>query len=69
MPYYRLYFLELYSSHIEHVREFEADGDEAAIAQCEAWREGSPMELWARSRKVRRWEAAGPVPVGAPPGG
>lgn len=65
MPYYRLYFLEAFSGHIDHVREFEATGDDAAIAQCEAWREGSPMELWARSRKIRHW---GAVPtVEAPP--
>ena len=69
MPYYRLYFLDRFSGHIDHFREFEADGDEAALAQCEEWREGCPMELWMRSRKVRRWEAAHPASVGAPPAG
>jgi hypothetical protein len=55
MRYYRLYFIDRSSGHIDHFREFEADDDEAAFVIAERWREGSPMELWNRSRKLKRW--------------
>jgi len=42
MLYYRLYFMDRFSGHIEHHREFEAEDDEAAIATAEGWREGGP---------------------------
>ncbi len=67
MPYYRLYFLEGFSGHIDHFREFEADGDDAALARSNAWRERCPMELWAGPRKVHSWAAVRPTPVEAPP--
>ena len=56
MAYYRLYFLDRFSGHIDHFREFEAMTDADAIAQSEAWREPSAMELWCSERKVMRWE-------------
>jgi hypothetical protein len=58
MRYYRLYFMDPLSGHIDQFREFEADDDEAAIAIAEAWREDRPMELWNRERKLRHWDAA-----------
>jgi hypothetical protein len=55
---YRLYFMDRFSGHIEHFREFEADDDQAALAIAEAWREDGPMELWNRERKLRHWGGA-----------
>jgi hypothetical protein len=45
MPHYRLYFMDALSGEIEHFREFEAEGDVAAISVAEGWREDRPMEL------------------------
>lgn len=56
MRYYRLYFMDRFSGHIDHFREFEAEGDDDAIALAESWREDRPMELWNRERKLRRWD-------------
>ena len=56
MLYYRLYFMDRFSGHIEHHREFEAEDDEAAIATAEGWREGRPMELWNLQRKLKHWD-------------
>lgn len=57
MLYYRLYFLDRFSGHIDHVREFEAADDTAATAIAERLREGHPAELWNRNRKLKRWDA------------
>ena len=62
MTYYRLYFLDGLSKRIDHFREFEADGDLAAIAQADEWRAVAPMELWSRHRKVRSWGGLMPAP-------
>lgn len=56
MHYYRLYFMHRFSGHIDHFREFEAENDDAACAVAEKWREGGPMELWNRERKLRHWD-------------
>lgn len=56
MRYYRLYFMDRFSGHIDHFREFEAGTDDDAIVLAEQWRNGSPMELWNRHRKLRRWD-------------
>ena len=32
MLYYRLYFMDRFSGHIDHFREFEAEDDAAALA-------------------------------------
>jgi hypothetical protein len=56
MIYYRLYFMDRFSGHIEHVREFDADDDDAALAVAESWRNGQPMELWNRHRKLKHWD-------------
>lgn len=58
MRYYRLYFMDGFSGHIEHFREFEAEDDNSALAIAEAWREERPMELWNRERKLRHWDGA-----------
>jgi hypothetical protein len=58
MRYYRLYFMDRYSGHIDHFREFEAEDDAAAVAVAESWREHQPMELWNRHRKLKHWDEA-----------
>jgi hypothetical protein len=58
MPYYRLYYFDRFSGHIDHFREYEADGDDAAIALAERWSDGRRMELWNRERRLNKWESA-----------
>jgi len=66
MDAYRLYFMDRFSGHIDHRREFVADSDAAAIAIAESWSEGQPMELWLGDHKLKRWEAQPltPLPAG-----
>ena len=58
MLYYRLYFFDRFSGHIDHFREFEAESDGAAMDVAEAWNDGRPMELWNRHRRLKRWNDA-----------
>jgi hypothetical protein len=57
MRYYRLYFLDRFSGHIEHFREFEAEDDGSALAIAQEWHGGQSMELWNRLRKLKHWDA------------
>lgn len=59
MLYYRLYYFDGFSGHIDHFREFEAEDDSAAIAVAERWNDGRAMELWNRERRLMRWDKAG----------
>ena len=59
MPYFRLYYFDRFSGHIDHFREFDAEDDGAAIAVAERWNDGRPMELWNRERRLKQWERAG----------
>ena len=54
---YRLYFLDRFSGHIEHRREFQADSDQQAFSIALGWSTGQPMELWLGSRKLKHWDA------------
>jgi hypothetical protein len=56
MRYYRLYFMDRFSGHIDHFREFEAESDAGAIALAERWADGRRMELWNRERRLKRWD-------------
>jgi hypothetical protein len=38
MRYYRLYFMDRFSGHIDHFREFEAEDDGIAREIAEGWR-------------------------------
>ena len=58
MRYYRLYFIDRFSGHIDHFREFEAADDDSAVMVAERWREDRPMELWNLERKLRQWDGA-----------
>jgi hypothetical protein len=57
MAGYRLYFMDRFSGHIEHRREFLAGDDAEAVAIAMSWRTDQPMELWEGSHKLKRWEA------------
>ena len=63
MSYYRLYFMDRFSGHIDHFREFDAEDDSAAIAVAESWAAGQPMELWNRQRKLKHWDEDMPNPI------
>ncbi len=60
MRYYRLYFFDRFSGHIDQFREFEAEGDAAAIKVAEAWGDGRAMELWNRERRLKHWQTETP---------
>ena len=60
MLYYRLYFFDRFSGHIDHFREFEAESDSAAMSAAERWSNGAPMELWNLNRRLKRWEPVSP---------
>ena len=57
MLYYRLYYFDRFSGHIDHFREFEAEDDAAAIELAQQWNSGAPTELWNRERRLQRWES------------
>ncbi len=58
MLYYRLYYFDRFSGHIDHFREFEAADDGTAIMLAEQWKSG-PMELWNRERRLKKWKEDG----------
>jgi hypothetical protein len=58
MPYYRLYFLDRFSGHIERFDEFEAEHDSAALAEADDRRRSRRTELWRGRTMVARWEAS-----------
>ena len=60
MLYYRLYYFDRFSGHIDHFREFEAENDAAALVLAERWSNGRPMELWNRERRLKRWDGVIP---------
>jgi len=62
MAGYRLYFMDRFSGHIEHRREFFAYDDVAAISIAEGWSNGQPMELWEGGHKLKRWESESIIP-------
>jgi hypothetical protein len=55
MADYRLYFLDG-ANHIRRAVEFHCDDDAAATARAHAEADGRCMELWSRSRFVRRFD-------------
>lgn len=65
---YRLYFMDRFSGHIDHRRDFVAESDADAVRIAQQWFAGNPMELWLRSRKIKRWEAAPLAPLSTSPG-
>ena len=62
MAYYRLYFMDGFTGHIEHFREFDAESDEAAVAYAEDALGSRPMELWCQHRNGMHWDGIQPKP-------
>jgi hypothetical protein len=56
LAYYRLYFIDRNSGHIEAFREFEAADDADAIMVAAGWRESQAMELWEGTRQIQAWQ-------------
>ena len=65
---YRLYFMDRFSGHIDHRRDFIADNDAQASEIAHGWYTGGPMELWQGGRKLKHWDAAllEPLSTGTP---
>jgi hypothetical protein len=63
MLYYRLYYFDRFSGHIDHFREFDAVDDAAALTLAERWGDARAMELWNRERRLKRWEGAPSTPA------
>lgn len=57
MGYYRLYFMNSFSGHIERFEEFDAADDAAAIVLAKAKQGPLALELWCSHRKVTRVNA------------
>ena len=51
MRYYRLYFIDSLG-HIEDVRECMAIDDATAVAEAEAMKHRSVIEIWCQGQKV-----------------
>lgn len=56
MADYRLYFLDA-ANHIRRAVEFHCEDDAAATLRAHTEADGRCMELWSRSRFVRRFES------------
>ena len=55
--YYRLYFMNRGSGHIDRVEEIEAADDVEAVRIAAGRDTGNqPVELWQEHRKVKRFE-------------
>jgi hypothetical protein len=64
--YYRLYFLDRRSGHINAFTEIDAVDDQAAVGLANAQVGERPLELWCEGRKVRRIEAVRTVSASLP---
>ena len=65
MAYYRLYFMNRRTGHIERFEEFDAAGDAAAIERAERHSAAAPIELWSGTKKIFRLDPASQVASGA----
>jgi hypothetical protein len=54
VAYYRLYFMNKHSGHIDRFEEFEAIDDESAIERADRHAALAPFELWSGAKKVYR---------------
>ena len=55
--YYRLYFMNCGSGHIDRIEEIEAADDVEAVRTAAGRDAGDqPLELWQERRKVKRFE-------------
>ncbi|MBC9033691.1 hypothetical protein IAG41_14945 [Sphingomonas sp. JC676] len=56
MLYYRLYFMDPQTDHIDRFAEINAPDDQHALAHAKAHEGWQPLELWCGSRKIMRLE-------------
>ena len=61
MAYYRIYSMR--DMHIVDMRDFNADGDAAAILNVQSGAATLAQELWSHGRKVLDFAAASPLPA------
>jgi len=64
MPFYRLYFLNRLTGHIDRAEDFDAADDVQAVALVRDIERETAVELWQERRKVLRLE--GPSDVSQP---
>lgn len=57
MPYYRFYYMNQSSGHIERFEEFETPDDVEAVRTVSPSAGEQPLELWCENRKIQRFEA------------
>jgi len=57
MAYYRLYFMNRHSGHIDAVEDFDAASDAEAIERADGRIVRAPFELWSGAQKIYRREA------------
>lgn len=62
MAYYRLYRLAEPGGKFVGFEEFDAEDDDVAVAQAEAFAGPQALELWCGKRKVRSFPASGGSP-------
>lgn len=55
MVYYRLYFLNPHSGHIDGFEEYHATDDVAATERAAEYCGDVPLELWSGRRKIRHF--------------
>jgi hypothetical protein len=58
LPYYRLYYLNRDSGHIDRAEEIDAADDVRAVAIVRERERDSAVELWQQARKVLRLEGS-----------
>lgn len=63
MAYYRLYFLDPHSGHIDRFEEFDAPGDTEAVGRAGDRQHDAPLELWSGGRKVRHLPSPAATPL------
>lgn len=61
MPAYVLRFLDRHSGKVVHCDGFPAEDELDAVRLAEVRRTLEPMELWTKSRCVKRWDAIFPL--------
>lgn len=57
MPYYRLYYMNQSSGHIERFEEFDTADDVEAVRTVSPSAREQPLELWCENRKIQRFES------------